>query len=88
MIRKIWIHITTLTLLILPLSAMANESSTRTKVLDFEDELVEGMNKQPLDSLNQIRDQDRDGDSSHLYTKRKNFDLELNRSLRQMGRIQ
>ena len=34
----------------------------RMKVIDFDDEVVEGMNKRPLDSLNYLSDQDKDRD--------------------------
>ena len=45
----------------------------RTKVIDFEDEVVEGMNKRPLDSVSQISERDRSRRKPHLYRKRAGF---------------
>lgn len=49
------------------------ERDKRFKVIDFEDEVVEGMNRRPLDSLSQISDRDRDLKREHLYRKRVGF---------------
>lgn len=54
------------------------------KVIDFEDELVEGMNKQPLDSLSQLSERERARRKSHLYRKRAGFRVETSVSLQQM----
>ncbi len=48
-------------------------SSKRERVIDFEDDLVEGLNKRPLDSLNQISERDRGRRKRHLYRKRAGF---------------
>src|SRR5579885_2996725 len=52
------------------------------KVIDFEDEVVEGMNKRPLDSLSQISERDRKHRKPHLYRKRGGFRGETEESLR------
>ena len=54
----------------------------RQKVIDFEDEVVEGLNKRPLDSLSQISDRDKRRRRPHLYRKRTGFRTELAESLR------
>jgi hypothetical protein len=54
------------------------------KVIDFEDEVVEGMNKRPLDSLNQISERNRLKKKPHLYRKRGGFKSETAESLRMM----
>ncbi len=54
----------------------------RAKVIDFEDEVVEGMNKRPLDSLQQISDGDRRKRKPHLYRTRAGFRSETEETLR------
>ena len=66
--------LTLLALLSMPLTAAAQEK--RQKVIDFEDEVVEGLNKRPLDSLNEIADKDGKHKKSHLYFKRSSFKSE------------
>lgn len=56
----------------------------RQKVIDFEGDLVEGVNKRPLDSLSQISDANRKRKKSHLYRKRKGFRAETRETLREM----
>lgn len=56
----------------------------RSKVIDFEDSLVEGVNKRPLDSLSQISDQMRKRKRPHLYRKRGGFRTENAESLSEM----
>lgn len=56
----------------------------RSKVIDFEDSLVEGVNKRPLDSLSQISDQMRKRKRPHLYRKRGGFRFENSESLSEM----
>jgi len=41
------------------------------KQIDFEGDVVEGVNKQPLDSLNQISDGDGGKHRFHLYRRKK-----------------
>lgn len=55
------------------------------KVIDFEGDVVEGINRQPLGSFNQISEEDNRRRKPHLYRKRKTFkseDLVLIRELR------
>jgi hypothetical protein len=54
----------------------------RGKVIDFEDEVVEGVNKQPLDSLSQISEAERRRRKPHLYRKRGGFRTETAETLR------
>jgi len=58
-------------LFLMPAGASALESN-RQKTIHFEDELIEGINRRPLDSLNEIRDPD-GGRGTHLYRKRSGF---------------
>jgi hypothetical protein len=61
---------------------------TRQKVIDFEDEVVEGMNKRPLDSLSQISDRDRRRKKLHLYRKRVGFRAETSETLRELRYVE
>ena len=66
------------------MSAPDGLSSGRGKALSFDDEVVEGINKNPLDSLEDVAK--RDGKSHpHLYRKRTSFRRELKESVREMG---
>jgi hypothetical protein len=58
------------------------DDTKRAKVIDFEDEVVEGVNKRPLDSLNQISEADRRKRKTHLYRKRGGFRSETAETLR------
>jgi hypothetical protein len=60
------------------------DTNKRQKVIDFEDEVVEGLNKRPLDSLNQISEADKRKHKPHLYRKRAGFKSETAESLQQM----
>lgn len=54
------------------------------QVIDFEGDVVEGMNRRPLDSLSQISD-GRDGsDKVHLYRKRSGFRSEIQETLKEI----
>ena len=44
----------------------------RSKNINFEDELVEGINRKPLDSVNQLSEFD-GNQRKHLYRKRSGF---------------
>lgn len=44
-----------------------------SKKLDFEDGVVEGLNKRPLDSFQQLSEADRNRKLPHLYKKRTSF---------------
>jgi len=56
----------------------------RSKVIDFEGELVEGMNKKPLDALNQISEAERRRRRPHLYRLRKGYRTESHESLSEL----
>jgi hypothetical protein len=56
----------------------------RSTSINFEDEMIEGINRKPLDSVNQISERDGRG-KQHLYRKRAGFsdrDLVLTQELR------
>jgi len=57
------------TLISLQSQAFQGKRSTN---INFEDEVVEGINRKPLDSVNQISERDKNG-KSHLYRKRAGF---------------
>jgi hypothetical protein len=54
----------------------AEKGSGRQKVIDFDDELVEGMNKRPLDSVSQLSEREKRRRKPHLYRKRAGFRTE------------
>lgn len=60
--------------------ATASAGERKTK-LDFEDQLVEGVNKRPLDSLNSVNDGNGSGKNRHLYRRKIRFDAENRRTL-------
>lgn len=51
-------------------------NSKSMKVIDFEGDLVEGINKQSLDSLTQMSEEEKRRRRNHLYQKRKSFKAE------------
>ena len=61
------------------ISSFGSESG-RSREIHFEDDLVEGVNKKPLDSFNQISEIDQN-QRLHLYRKRFGF-TDRNRELR------
>ncbi len=72
-------------LLFLFLSSLASAGENkRQKVIDFEDEVVEGVNKRPWDSLSQISEADKRKHKPHLYRKRVGFGAETEESLRKV----
>ena len=66
----------------------AERKPSHQKVIDFEDEIVEGMNKRPLDSLNQISEKEKRKRKQHLYRKRVGFRAETNESLHELRYVQ
>jgi len=60
----------------------AAQKKDRQKVIDFEDEVVEGMNKRPLDSVSQLSEKDRRKKKPHLYRKRAGFRTETAETVR------
>jgi hypothetical protein len=69
-------------ILVLTTGGFAKEGGKRTRVIDFEDEVVEGMNKRPLDSLNTLGDSGKKRRKPHLYRKRVGFRTETQETLR------
>ena len=63
-------------------SNAAEKGASRQKVIDFDDETIEGMNKRPLDSLSQISEKDKRRHKPHLYRKRASFRSENSETLR------
>lgn len=62
----------------------ADAKSSRTKVIDFEGDLIEGVNKLPLDSVNQISEAEKNKHKPHLYQKRKSFGSENSQKLHEL----
>ena len=67
-----------------PLSFAENDSK-RSKSLNFEDDMIEGINRKNLDSVNQMSEHDR-RNFQHLYRKRASFD-DLNQELAKEMRL-
>jgi hypothetical protein len=59
----------------------------RTTTIDFEDTLIEGVNKQPLDSLSQISE-DKNKNDVRLYRKRAGFRDLMTRTLEELRDLQ
>ena len=55
----------------------------RSKVIDFEEATVEGMNRRPYDSLQALNEKDRAKRRAHLYRRRASFHSEVMESLRE-----
>ncbi len=66
----------------------ADKHSDRQKIIDFEDEVVEGLNKKPLDSLSQISEKNKKKGRPHLYKKRVGFKSEIDETLHELRYIQ
>jgi len=58
--------------------------ANRTKAIDFEDEVIEGLNKNPLDNLQTVGKRDNSG-QNRLYRKKPSFKRELRRTTTEMG---
>jgi hypothetical protein len=67
--------------LLLTHAGIAAEKAKGQKVIDFEDEVVEGLNKRPFDSLSQISERNKKRHKPHLYRKRVGFRTETADSL-------
>lgn len=65
---------------LLPNTALAG---SREKVIDFEDALVEGVNRKPYDSLQALSEKERRKRRSHLYHRRLSFQSEIEETLRE-----
>lgn len=64
------------TVLLITILALGSPASAglggRSTTINFEDEVVEGINRKPLDSVSQISERDAKG-RPHLYRKRAGF---------------
>ncbi len=63
-------------------SARAESKPKKSKSIDFDSSVVEGINRRPYDSLSNVSDASRNKDR-HLYQKRKSFSPENRDSLRE-----
>jgi hypothetical protein len=63
------------------------DAGDRKKSLDFNEQLIEGLNKRPLDSLNSLNDGTGDGKHRHLYRRKIRFNSELRSTLRDVPEI-
>ncbi|MFL5814307.1 MAG: hypothetical protein ACJ763_12070 [Bdellovibrionia bacterium] len=79
-IQKLALVVLTLSLLTVH-AGIAGEKAKGQKVIDFEDEVVEGLNKRPFDSLSQISERNKKRRKPHLYRKRVGFRSETADSL-------
>lgn len=70
------------------LHAKDKELPSRQKVIDFEGDVVEGVNKRPLDSLSELSEVQKRRKRMHLYRKRKGFRTETQETLREMRYVQ
>lgn len=59
-------------LILFTCSLATAQESKRSKSINFEDEVVEGINRKPLDAFNQLSEQNGRG-KNHLYHKRAGF---------------
>lgn len=59
----------------------------RNDELNFDDELVEGMNRNPFDSLTHLEKKD-ERDQGHLYRKKASFKREISQTAQEMGYVQ
>ncbi len=75
-------------ILILLSSAAQAQTAKRSRALDFEETLVEGVNRKPLDSLNQLNDDLDATDKRRLYRKRSGFRIEMKNGLDDMRYVQ
>lgn len=63
------------------LASSSVKAGDHSRVIDFEDDVVEGVNKRPLDSVQQLGDADRRKKRSHLYRKRAGYKDETEQAL-------
>ncbi len=59
----------------------------RTNSISFEDEIIEGMNKNPFDSVTHMSKKD-DRSQRRLYKRKENFRYEMKLTIREMGLVQ
>ena len=65
--------------------ANADEVISKKKTIDFDAEVIEGINKQPLDSLNQISEKEKKVQKPFLYNLRSAFDDENDQTIRELS---
>jgi hypothetical protein len=75
------------TILALIASDAFAKNPSRQKVIDFDDAIVEGLNKQPLDSYSQISEREKKRRKPHLYRKRASFNNETTETLGELRYI-
>ena len=82
---KTWIIIL---ISLLPTLGNANEATNdgRSKNLKFEGEVLEGMNKAPTNTVENL-EQTKKRDTSHLYKKKQSFQAESRDLIRNMGML-
>ncbi len=64
-----------------------SHAEERRKSLEFEDGMVEGMNRRSRDSMSQVGDKDRSGKKPHLYKKRTEFKEETADALKDLEKL-
>jgi hypothetical protein len=64
--------------------ASRSPASERSKSIDFDNDVIEGMNKNPLDSLTRVGASD-DKQQGHLYRRKANFKRETRQASQEMG---
>jgi hypothetical protein len=62
-------------------------SSSRSRSIDFDEVIVEGMNKNPFDSLMSIGKRDA-ATSGRIYKRKSDFGPDAKRTVREMGLTQ
>ena len=71
--------------LLLSNAVWAEEPASKKKTIDFDAEVIEGINKQPLDSLNQISEKEMKVAKPFLYNQRSVFDDENDQTIRELS---
>lgn len=68
--------------------AKATAGGSRSRVIDFDSSVVEGINRRPYDSLNQVHDGRGRKDRPHLYRKRSGFTSDTRETLSELRFVQ
>jgi hypothetical protein len=79
-----------LSLIVIALPRVSNGDAPKgekSKSIDFDSEVVEGMNKNPLDSLTRVGKKD-DKQQGHLYRRKGHFKREIRQTVQEMGYTQ
>ena len=85
MFFALWIFLSAVgVMVVIGSPTLAGAADKRHKAIEFEDEVVEGMNKRPLDYVSEIAEKERNGARTHLYRKRVGFRQETQLTLREM----